>query len=237
MAGQVPEAPVVTPRNGATFHAVDLARDSQSHVAMYRKEFHLFAVLHGALMDLDRLVDPAARGPRLAPQCWPTVAQAFALYALDQGGLPMELGDLANQLHCSRSNATELANNLVKHQWAATSVADYDKRITIIEITEEGEMALDRTRVRVGPLLAYVFEELSEEQRTRLGDCASLLGRKIWRVRRPRKYFEVPEVARRDPEAEKLRKANCAWRKAAECQGFPVSELRAWGYPMPDDDQ
>jgi DNA-binding MarR family transcriptional regulator len=64
---------------------------------------------------------------------WPP--QWFALQALDQ---PMPMGKLADMLHCDSSNITGITDRLEQRGLVRRTAADYDRRVKLLELTDEG---------------------------------------------------------------------------------------------------
>jgi DNA-binding MarR family transcriptional regulator len=70
----------------------------------------------------------------LAPQ------QAMLLRLLDQ---PRPMGELATIMHCDNSNLTGIVDRLEERGLAERGVADYDRRVKLIALTDEGRKIRD----------------------------------------------------------------------------------------------
>lgn len=62
--------------------------------------------------------------------------QAITLRLLDE---PRPMGDLAVQMHCDNSNMTGIIDRLEERGLVVRGVADYDRRVKLIAVTDEGE--------------------------------------------------------------------------------------------------
>lgn len=68
-----------------------------------------------------------------------TKAKVEALRQLVLAGEPLPLGQLAERLHCVKSNATQLADRLETEGLVRRVFASDDRRTVLAEVTEEGQ--------------------------------------------------------------------------------------------------
>lgn len=88
-----------------------------------------------------------------------------ALYHLSKGPLP--LSELAERLHCGRSNVTSLVDRLERESWIRREPDPDDRRVVLAVLTEEGRTVLNR---------ALADLDTQEQELVRaLGDEASTL--------------------------------------------------------------
>ena len=66
--------------------------------------------------------------------------QGFVLRLLDQ---PRPMGELAATMHCDNSNMTGIVDRLEERGLVERGVADYDRRVKLIALTDEGRQVRD----------------------------------------------------------------------------------------------
>jgi DNA-binding MarR family transcriptional regulator len=66
--------------------------------------------------------------------------QAITLRLLDE---PRPMGELAAQMHCDNSNMTGIVDRLEERGLVVRGVAERDRRVKLIALTEEGERVRD----------------------------------------------------------------------------------------------
>ena len=71
-----------------------------------------------------------------------SLPRAGVLRALSSG--PASMGDLADSLHCGRSNMTSMVDRLERDGWVVREPDPEDRRISLVRITQEGRDVLAR---------------------------------------------------------------------------------------------
>lgn len=71
-----------------------------------------------------------------------TWQQFHALYHIQAEGTPVN--ELAKELNCNASNMTGLVDRMVENGWVYREHSDYDRRVWLVKLTEEGSALRNR---------------------------------------------------------------------------------------------
>lgn len=99
-------------------------------------QIHRLSPLLGLLLENDRLAE--VRMETALKETQLTAPKMAALYELVHAEGPLPLSQLAEQLHCVRSNATQLVDRLEADGLARRVHDPVDRRSVLAQITEEG---------------------------------------------------------------------------------------------------
>lgn len=112
---------------------------------------------------------------RLAADLELSPPQLMALHRLDAGE-PLPMNHLAEQLHCDNSNVTGIVDRLEDRGLVARRVADHDRRVKMLVLTDEGRRLRERIAERMADPPA-ALERLTATEAVRLRDLlAKALG-------------------------------------------------------------
>ncbi len=79
-----------------------------------------------------------------------TLPQVLLLSSVPDDGIDMTT--LAKRLGVDNSTATRLIDNIIKNGWAVRKKSDVDKRMTLILLTEKGEVLQDEIETKIDAL-------------------------------------------------------------------------------------
>jgi DNA-binding MarR family transcriptional regulator len=105
-----------------------------------------------------------------------TPSRLSALTTVARWG-PMPLGELARREHVSRSTITRMAARLEHDGFVDRRRSSHDGRSAIVELTEDGRLALAAMDERVDAYLARQFAALTDAERRTLQDALPVLER------------------------------------------------------------
>ena len=92
-------------------------------------------------------------------------AQVLALKTLEPGR-PRAMSELATALHCDNSNVTGIADRLEDRGLVVRRPSDQDRRVKMLEVTEEGAALRERLHDRLGQPPAALAALSDEDART-----------------------------------------------------------------------
>ena len=107
--------------------------------------------LIGLYLALDRVYEEASREVGLSPQ------QAQLLCAADWKS--PALGELANALHCDKTNITGLVDRVERQDLVERLPDSADRRVTRLGLTAKGKVAVDRFHGELNRRLAGVSSD------------------------------------------------------------------------------
>lgn len=87
--------------------------------------------------------------PRLAAIAHELELAPQQLYALRLLGEPLSMGELAGKLACDSSNVTGITDRLEQRGLVERRGADYDRRVKLLVLTDEGRAARDAVMERM----------------------------------------------------------------------------------------
>ena len=93
-----------------------------------------------------------------------TPPQMFALRALDPDR-PVPMRELAAQLHCDSSNVTGLADGLEARGLVERRLAEHDRRVRMLVVTERGAQVRERINAVMQEVPAAIASLSAEDQR------------------------------------------------------------------------
>ena len=90
-------------------------------------------------------------------------AQGMTLRLLDE---PRPMGDLAVRMHCDNSNMTGIIDRLEERGLVVRGVAEYDRRVKLIALTDEGRRVRDELDRRMAEPPEAIAKLSAADQRT-----------------------------------------------------------------------
>lgn len=83
-------------------------------------------------------------------------------------GDPIMVSALSQKLEISNAAATQLVDTLEKHGWIKRVQDEHDRRVTLIALTEDGNVALKEHFIKMSKFVDGMIEYLGEEDATHI---------------------------------------------------------------------
>ena len=105
----------------------------------------------------------------LYPQNWLQIdlqfskSEIFAMLLINKNG-EITMTELADYINSPMSTANGIIERLVKKGYIIRDRSDFDRRIVILRLTEEGAQLIDSLKEHITKYLKMVLEELSDEE-------------------------------------------------------------------------
>jgi DNA-binding MarR family transcriptional regulator len=91
------------------------------------------------------------------------------LYQLRRAGRPLRMSELASQVLISRPTTTRVTDHLVRRGWLERRHDDADRRVVLVELTDEGKRAQARAgRLHLDGIARLVDAPLARHELRRL---------------------------------------------------------------------
>lgn len=108
-----------------------------------------------------------------------TCAQHYVLQLLSMAGEPLQLGQIAEQLHTVRSNVTQMVDRLAAEGLVERIFDPVDRRRVLAQITEEGRRRFEAATQLGSQIEQDLLVYFSQEERDQLVKLLSRL-EEVW---------------------------------------------------------
>jgi DNA-binding MarR family transcriptional regulator len=115
-------------------------------------------LLRGIQIRFARFLEVVLQGKKI------TVSQYNVLATLSQAG-PVPMNQVAKKLHISKPAITHLVDRLEKNRWIRRQFPPHDRRVSLLDLTPQGQRLVQRVQKRFIEFGASVLFKVSPKER------------------------------------------------------------------------